>query len=46
MLGKYFSFPALFLALLALAAPVRAAAPSRFQVLYSNDVHGETEPCG
>jgi hypothetical protein len=26
------------------AAPVPA--PQRFLLLYSNDVHGETEPCG
>jgi len=32
--------------LLFLVTPVRAAAPSRFLLLYSNDVHGETEPCG
>jgi len=32
--------------LFSLITPVHAAAPSRFLVLYSNDVHGETEPCG
>lgn len=29
---------------LAAAAPIPA--PQKFLVLYSNNVHGETEPCG
>jgi len=32
--------------LLTLITPAWATAPSHFLVLYSNDVHGETEPCG
>lgn len=36
----------LLILLLSLAVPAWAAAPDRFLVLYSNDVHGETEPCG
>lgn len=37
----------IFLALVLLLSLTAAApAPQRFLLLYSNDVHGETEPCG
>jgi hypothetical protein len=40
---KYF----LLILLLVLVGPAQAApAPQSFLVLYSNDVQGETEPCG
>lgn len=37
----------IFLALALLFSLTAAApAPQKFLLLYSNDVHGETEPCG
>jgi len=32
--------------LFSLTAAVSAPVPQSFLILYSNDVHGETEPCG
>ncbi len=36
----------LALLLLLCLAPARQAAAGEFLLFYSNDVHGETEPCG
>ena len=45
ILRKYFLALALAL-LFSLTAAAPAPAPHNFLVLYSNDVQGETEPCG